>query len=214
MGEARTETFHWTEAHLFLSALVDQGFTVDPKGRTFRSAERVCTPPLVVPVPSGCASLAAYVEQLPQELGRHLVVLMQAGAVSIGLFEDGEAVATKSFKRYVVRGSGRAQPTHLAQKGKSRYGSRLRLQNARRLLEETNEKLLEWEAELGPAERVFYSAPVRLWPSLFEARVPPPFERDGPLVRIPRDLPRPTTDVLLRAYRGLCYGRLENAERG
>ena len=44
--------------------------------------------------------------------------------------DDGEIVHTKSIKKYVVRGRGRAQPTHLATKGKSRYGSRLRLQKA------------------------------------------------------------------------------------
>ena len=38
-----------------------------------------------------------------------------------------ELVRHKVFKRYVVRGRGRAQPTHLKSKGKSRYGSRLRL---------------------------------------------------------------------------------------
>ncbi|MEM7356537.1 MAG: hypothetical protein AAF657_37320, partial [Acidobacteriota bacterium] len=117
--------------------------------------------------------------------------------------------ARKSFRRYVVRGKGRAQPLHLKTKGKSRYGSRLRLANARRLLVETNEKLNEWEEDFGPADRIYYSCPVRLWPSLFEASPAPPFEKSGPLVRIPLDLPRPTVDVLLRTYRSFEYGRIE-----
>jgi hypothetical protein len=58
-------------------------------------------------------------------------------------------------------------------------------------------------------ELVFHGAPVRLWPELFQAKPPPPFDRDGPLVRIPLDLPRPTTEVLLRAYKSLSHGRIE-----
>ena len=163
---------------------------------------------LVFPIPADCDSLEQYLEALPVRPGRHFLVLMQAGAVALGLFEGGEERATKSLRKYVVRGRGRAQPLHLQTKGKSRYGSRLRLQNARRLLEETNAKLAAWTSEFGPADRVYYNAPVRLWAGLFAARPAPPFERRCAL-RIPRDLPRPTTEVLRRAYRGLGFGRIE-----
>ncbi len=134
--------------------------------------------------------------------------------MALGRFEGARPLATKSLRRYVVRGKGRAQPLHLKTKGKSRYGSRLRLANARRLLVETNEKLNEWEKELGPADRVYYSCPVRLWSSVFETTPAPPFERSGPLVRIPLDLPRPTVEVLLRTYRSLEYGRIEARGEG
>ena len=114
-----------------------------------------------------------------------------------------------------MRGNGKAQATHLKTEGKSRYGSRLRLQNARRLLIETNELLCAWHVEFGAADWIFYSCPVRLWPSVFETTPAPPFEKDGPLVRIPRDVPRPTVDVLLRTYKSLQYGQIEEApERG
>ncbi|MHC4895013.1 MAG: hypothetical protein ACYTFV_17045, partial [Planctomycetota bacterium] len=89
------------------------------------------------------------------------------------------------------------------------YGSRLRLQNAKALLEETNEKLRDWEAEFGPHERLFTQAPVRLWPELFEVEPPPPFPKDAERTSIPRDLPRPTTELLLRVVKGLQYGRIE-----
>ncbi|MCA8979367.1 MAG: hypothetical protein H6831_00360 [Planctomycetes bacterium] len=205
-------SFHWTEtASVCVPHLFEVGWEVEAERGYFERAGQRVRPPLVQPIEPGTRSLTEYVRRLPKELGRHTVVLMQAGAASIGLFEDGEPVATRSYKRYVVRGSGRAQPTHLKTKGKSRYGSRLRLQNAKLLLEETNEKLCEWDAEHGPSDLVFYNAPVRLWPSLFDATPPPPFERDDRVVKIPRDLPKPTTEILLRAYRGLCYGRLESA---
>lgn len=140
-----------------------------------------------------------------------VVVCLQAGATSLGLFESGVVVRTKTIKRYVVRGKGRAQPTHLNSKGKSRYGSRLRLQNAKAILEETSEKLRDWWDEYGEPEVVFYNAPVRLWADLLRAQPPVPFD-DVTLVKIPLDLPKPTTDVLLRAYRSLCFGQIFRVE--
>ncbi|MFT5288354.1 MAG: hypothetical protein ACI8QS_000648 [Planctomycetota bacterium] len=211
MSSAESQTYHWSEAESFLYGLQERGFTLEPGGRFFEGEGLRCTPPLVLPIAEGCRSIDDYLCDLPEKLPRHLVILMQAGATSLAVFDDEEPLATKSFKRYVVRGKGHSQATHLASKGKSRYGSRLRLQNAKRLIEETVEKLVEWEEEFGEAKTIYYSAPVRLWPSMFEASITPPFPKDGPLVKIPRDIPRPTTDVLMRIYRGLCYGRLEVA---
>lgn len=203
-------TFHWRDCARTLSELAaEHALALDAKRRCFEAGDLRVHPPLVFPIGPACRSIEDYLDLLPEEPGRHAVVLLQAGAASLGRFRGGEEQATKSFRRYVVRGRGRAQPTHLHEKGKSRYGSRLRLQNARRLLEETNAKLRAWDAELGPADHVFYNAPARLWPGLFEAKPAPPFERDDRLVRIPLDLPRPTTDVLRRAYRALGYGRVD-----
>lgn len=180
--------------------------------RAFILGESRIEPPLVFPIGPLCTSLDHFVENLPVEPGLHVVLLMQAGASSLAVFEGGEVLRTKTFKRYVVRGSGRAQPTHLNAKGKSRYGSRLRLQNARAILEETNEKLHDWWSEFGTPETVFYNAPVRLWADLRSAKPVPPFTESLSLVRIPLDLPKPTTDVLVRAYRSLCYGRISTID--
>ena len=212
MAENR-QTIHWEECRSTLEPLAaEHRLSLADKGRFFECEHLRVRPPLVFPIGAEHGTLEDYLRDLPERPGRHTVVLMQAGAVTLGRFDRGEAVATKSFRRYVVRGKGRAQPLHLKTKGKSRYGSRLRLQNARRLLEETNEQLIEWEKELGPSDRVFYSCPVRLWPELFEATPPPPFERDDAMTKIPLDLPRPTRDVLLRAYRSLEYGSVEPKE--
>ena len=51
-------------------------------------------------------------------------------SIATRLWRDDELVAHKVVKKYVVRGRGRAQPLHLKTRGKSRYGSRLRLANA------------------------------------------------------------------------------------
>ena len=207
------ETFHWTECAETLQRLdAESSLSLEPKGRFFESENLRVRPPLVFPLPSWVTSLSDYLVALPLKPRRHTVVLMQAGAVSLGRFEGAEALIKKSLRRYVVRGKGRAQPLHLKTKGKSRYGSRLRLQNARKLLVETNEKLIEWEGEFGAADWIYYSCPVRLWPSVFETTPAPPFEKSGPLIRIPLDLPRPTIHVLQRAYRSLEYGRIEELE--
>ncbi len=206
-------TFHWQDCEETLRRLDDDSrLTLEPKRRFFENETVRVRPPLVFPLPTDCGSLSDYLEAIPSEPARHCLILMQAGAVTLGRFAGAEPLAKKSLKRYVVRGKGRAQPAYLKTKGKSRYGSRLRLANARRLLVETNEKLHEWETEFGPADWIYYSCPVRLWPSLWEATPAPPFDRAGPLVRIPLDLPRPTVDVLLRTYRSLEYGRIETKE--
>ncbi|MCA8956530.1 MAG: hypothetical protein KDC87_10685 [Planctomycetes bacterium] len=164
--------------------------------------------PLVVPPAAPDESVDTWLARLPHRLGLHWVILLQAGAASLGAFDDGEVLHTKSEKKYVVRGTGRAQPTHLKTRGKSRYGSRLRLQNAKRLLSEVNQRLTDWLAELGAPERVFCSCPVRLWADLRAADPPLPLAESLPRTKIPLDLPVPTTEVLLRTYRRLCHGRV------
>jgi hypothetical protein len=223
----RHETFHWTACRERLLALdAKSPLSLVPKGRFFQAPGVQVWVPGLVPIReltggdeagdvpgwrrgTGGENLEQYLARLPEELPRQVLILMQAGAVSLGYFEAGEAVATKTLKRYVVRGKGRAQPTYLGKKGKSRYGSRLRLQNARLLFEETNTKLREWWDELGPPAQIFCAAPKRLWPELFLAKVSPPFAREEPILRVPLDLPVPTTETLLRTYKAMGYGRIE-----
>ncbi len=208
-------SFHWKDCAETLRRLdAESKLILEPKGRFFESERVRVRPPLVFPIAASSKSLCDFVAALPEEPGHHSVILMQAGTVSLGRFAGALPLATKRLKRYVVRGKGRAQPLHLKTKGKSRYGSRLRLQNARKLLVETNQKLNEWELEFGPADRVYYSCPVRLWPSLLETTPGPPFDKTSRLVRIPLDLPRPTIEVLLRTYRSLEYGRIEGQDGG
>ncbi len=212
------KTFHALEAKESLGELAQSGEADIEHGRRWfewrASSEMLYRihPPLVAPIAPGHRDLGDYLDDVPEVLGAHLMVLMQAGASSLGWFEGGECRSTKSFRRYVVRGKGRAQPTHLKSKGKSRYGSRLRLQNAEALLEETVERMQDWWDEFGPAERVLVSCPVRLWASVLEMEPAPPFvAADTPVTKIPKDLPKPTSELLDRTYRFCCYGRVELA---
>ncbi|MEM8710963.1 MAG: hypothetical protein AAGG01_08430, partial [Planctomycetota bacterium] len=151
--------------------------------------------------------LGLYLRALPEELPLQCVIFMQAGATSLAMMERGEALATKSFKRYVTRGNGKSQATFLKQKGKSRYGARLRLQNARRMLEETEERLLRLWDEHGEPDQVLVSAPKRLWAEFAGAAMRLPFD-PAQVRRIGVDVDVPTTGVLLRVCKGLEYGRV------
>ena len=203
-----SESFPWYDTAARLRQLSqDHELVPDAKGRSFRSESLRVVPPIVFPIPEEAHNLADYLATLPEEPTRHLVLLMQAGATAMGWFEAGEVVRTKSDKKYVVRGRGKAQPTHLSTKGKSRYGSRLRLQNARSLQAETIERLIDWWDELGTPDEVFYSAPVRLWTDLFECDPAPPFARKSAR-KIPLDVPVPTTETLLRTYTKMTFGQI------
>ena len=171
-------------------------------GRTLRF-----TPPAVQPTAPGQETPGVWLDGLPRSLGLQVVLLVQAGASALGLWEDDELVAHKVVKKYVVRGRGRAQPLHLKTRGKSRYGSRLRLSNARAQLDQTNERLSAWWAEHGPPDWLFVACPVRTWPALLEAQPPPPFDR-ADARDIPRDVRRPSFEELKRVRRSLVRGRV------
>jgi len=169
--------------------------------------ELICTPPAVQKLRPGDDSLAAFLDRLEGDLGLQIVLLIRAGTSALGLWRDDELLAHKVIRKYVVRGSGRAQPGHLKTRGKSRYGSRLRLQGARAQLQETNQRLLDWRAEFGRERHLFLAAPVRLLADLRSARPAPP---DGlaQATRIPFQTRTPTHAELLRARRRLTRGLL------
>jgi Bacteroidetes VLRF1 release factor len=163
--------------------------------------------PFLLPATLPGETPAAYLARLPDRLGRQCILLLQAGAVAMGFWDEDELLRHKAFKRYVVRGSGKAQPTHLKTKGRSRYGSRLRLQMWKRLLEETNERLGAWWQELGAADQVCIAVNVRHVAAMFGTSPPPPFARDDPrLRRIPLHVHVPDFEELLRVRRHLAHG--------
>jgi hypothetical protein len=172
------------------------------------------TPPLLQPLPSGGWDLARYIESLEAPTGKVFVLLLQAGACAMGFWRDAVLAHHKVIKKYVVRGQGRAQPAYLKTRGKSRYGSRLRLRNAENLLSEASAKMAEWWEEEGPAERVFASCPVRLWPELFAGDPPPPFPQRGFHTRIPLAVRVPSFAELQRVWWHLSHGRMAEIDQG
>lgn len=141
---------------------------------------------------------------------RSVLLLLRAGAMAVGYWDGDELLHHKAVRRYVVRGHGKAQALHRKTRGRSRYGARLRLQNWRRLLAETNERLIACWDEYGAPERTFVAAPVRVLADLYAATPPPPFRADLPsLQRVPMHVHRPDHRELLRVRAWLSMGRLE-----
>lgn len=240
--ELKPHSFEWRAAGEVLGALsAEHGpFALAPTGRSFVSEGLRVRPPLVLPwaglpafgkrarqaVPTaqelaarragpGCA-LARYVAGLERVKPHRFVLLLQAGAASMGAFGEEHAddaprapLATKSIKRYTVRGVGRAQATHLKAKGKSRYGARLRLQNTRRLFDEVHAKLASWCAEFGAPRVAYVAAPERLWSDFRAFREQPPFGECGTILGVSEDVPVPVTEVLLDIEARLGRGHVE-----
>lgn len=206
-------TIHWRETAERVGELRER-FRLVPRDRAgrFEVRDREGTPrgELRLPLVLGDFALD---EEMPAELGPHWILLIQAGAAGLGVWSDEGLLRHKVIKKYVVRGKGRAQTLHVKTRGKSRYGSRLRLQNAERLLIEINEKLIAWRKELGEPDLIFTSCPVRTWPELFQREPPPPFDqRDARLVKVPLDVRVPSFEELQRVQRFLERGRIALTE--
>ena len=96
------------------------------------------------------------------------ILLMEAGRAAIGVSQDGRIIKHKNIRKYMVRKkNGKAQLTHLKSKGKSRYGSRLRLREAEAFFDEIIERLQSDEHQA--SSFIFYNCPVRLKSCLDEA---------------------------------------------
>lgn len=186
------------------------GARADASGVVFAADAAALRLPLAAPRALADERVGDYAERLEARAEVQLLLLLQAGAMAFGCWRGGDLVQHKAVRKYVVRGNGKSQATHLKTRGKSRYGSRLRLQNWKRLLGETNARLAECEAVSGPFERIFFAAPVRVWPELFAADPAPPFGRDDDrLQRVAMHVHRPDHDELLRVRRRMMAGRLE-----
>lgn len=154
-------------------------------------------------------TLEGYLSQVQDEPGSYLILLMQAGAASLGLFEEGEVTLHKAIKKYMVRKKqGKAQLNYLQTRGKSKAGSRIRLANTTRFLEEINEYLQKWEA-YEPAERILYYCNPQLWGLLHQAQPAPPFDKkDARLAKVPFDVHTPDHEELLRINRKCLQAEL------
>ncbi len=214
------ERFHWTETEERLRALLEHTtLTIDSRHKSFVSSEEQAsgiryrfTPPLLQAIPPAVYSPDHYLEGIAEGAGVQLMILLQAGACALGLWEDDALIRHKTIKKYVKRGHGKAQNNYLRTKGKSRYGSRLRLQNAASLLCEANTKICDWWTDFGPCRSIYYSAPVRLWPELLAAEPAAPFDRDDErLIKIPLDVRVPSFEELLRVRRRLERGELRRS---
>ena len=158
---------------------------------------------------------------------RFAICLMRAGSTAAGFWVDGELMHHRVITKYVVRGRGKAQPTHLKTRGKSRYGSRLRLQKYRLWLEDTRDLLDRYTSDGGsggPAGEpliegrikddpliVWMSAPDRILAD-FYSQTPPATLLRSALRHIPTHVRTPRFKELQRIHWLLFNGRLVGDE--
>lgn len=166
--------------------------------------------PLPLPsLPEQGHKLNAYLDTLDELPPSYVLLLVQAGAAALGYVEMGELLEHKAIKKYMKRHKrGKAQITYLNQKGKSKAGSRIRLANTVRFVEEINERLTVWEEQYAP-QRILYSCTAPLWGLLFQSNVPPPFEKKDPrLLKIPMNVHLPGYEELQRVHEFVQQGEL------
>ena len=206
----RARRFGWEETQDALEDFVQEhGARLNEGGDAFLSEDRTWRfePPRLQAIPEGIRSPESYLLEIEAPIGTHCLVLMRAGSFALGLWDDEELLVHKAKKRYVTRGKGRAQATHLKTRGKSRYGSRLRLQNAKAQLEDLATRLHDIQDGLGKPRQCWLSCPTRLVADLYGARPAPPWPRDA-WRRVPYHVHEPDFEELCRIRELLATGQI------
>jgi len=126
------------------------------------------------------------------------IFLITAGYAALGFCNSGELTLHKTIQKYIVRKTqGKAQIKHLREKGKSREGSRIRLQQTIEFFEEINSKFLEWKKEIEKSKFIYYHCSIRLMNEMYLSKTKPIFSReDDRLITLPFDIKKPNLKEL------------------
>jgi hypothetical protein len=154
----------------------------------------------------------------PEKQVTYVMVLVQSGSASIGVFKDEECLHHKVFGSYMVRKKqGKSQIKHLKTKGKSRAGSRVRLASTLEFFENINTRL-QGHFDAYQFDRIALSCSKILIPYLYNSKVSTPFDKkDSRIYRIPKHLHQPNYEVMLGMQRylnkaELVFDEKQNAE--
>lgn len=146
---------------------------------------------------------------VPEKEVNYLMVLVQSGSASLGVFQGSKCLEHKVFTSYMVRKKqGKSQIKHLKTKGKSRAGSRVRLASGMAFFENINERL-QRHFDNYAVDRIAFSCSKILLPHLFNAKTPTPFDKnDERIFRIPKHLHQPNYEVMMKLQRFLEKGEI------
>lgn len=141
-----------------------------------------------------------------------LIILMQAGMAALALVRGEQVLGSRIVRRYMVRKSqGKAQYSYLQQRGKSRLGSRIRLQQTKKFFQDVNSQLHDWLRREPSIERIFLSCGPRLKGLWYgEAQKPPIDKKDPRWQRIPLSLGDANQDELQRVHQFLLTATIES----
>ena len=121
-----------------------------------------------------------------QEDVHYCLTLVRAGQASLGYFHQGILLDHKVFRGYLVRQKqGKSQFKYLKTKGKSRAGSRIRLEETLVFFKEINERLQVY-AKQYPLNFWGLGCAKTMWPLLFDGELKPPFtSKSDELIELP-----------------------------
>ena len=116
----------------------------------------------------------------------YCITLVRAGQAAAGYFHQGILLDHKVFRAYLVRQKqGMSQFKYLKTKGKSRAGSRIRLEETLVFFKEINERLQVY-AKQYPLNFWGLGCAKTMWPLLFDGEVKPPFtSKSAELIELP-----------------------------
>ena len=116
----------------------------------------------------------------------YCLTLVRAGQAAVGYFHQGILLDHKVFRGYLVRQKqGKSQFKYLKTKGKSRAGSRIRLEETLVFFKEINERLQVY-AKQYPLNFWGLGCAKTMWPLLFDGEVKPPFSsKSAELIELP-----------------------------
>ncbi len=143
------------------------------------------------------------------DIGKYVILLIQSGYSAMGLFEKDKAIEHKAFTSYMVRKKqGKSQIKHLKTKGKSRAGSRIRLESADRFFYTINGRL-ETYFNNHTIGRIALSCSTTLIPYFFNEKYSPPFDKkDERIVRIPAYVNTPNYSELKKVHHFLLQAEI------
>lgn len=116
----------------------------------------------------------------------YCITLVRAGQAAVGYFHQGILLDHKVFRAYLVRQKqGMSQFKYLKTKGKSRSGSRIRLEETELFFKDINQRLQVYTNQY-PLTYWGLGCSKTLWPVLFDAAVSPPFtSKSAELIELP-----------------------------
>lgn len=143
----------------------------------------------------------------------YLLVLIQSGSASVGVYRQNECLRHKVFGAYMVRKKqGKSQVKYLKTKGKSRAGSRIRLASTVKFFEEINERLLQ-DMNAFSINRIALSCSKVLAPLFYGSKVVTPFEKtDERIISVPVDVKQPNFTEMTRVHKQMMKNELSTSD--
>ncbi|GAB2610954.1 hypothetical protein [Belliella aquatica] len=145
----------------------------------------------------------------------YVLIMIRSGIASVGFFENYVNHQHKVFRAYMTRKKqGKSQIKHLKTKGKSRAGSRIRLQETLEFFESINHRIQEHFDEFR-IDKIGISCSETLIPYFYGGKVPTPFDKqDERIFKIPKHIQNPTFEELTEVNKFLMQSEIRIAEGG